>query len=148
MILPDVNLLIYATDDESEFHRASKAYLERILSSEQVLFSWHTITGFLRISTSPQASRRPLSIKAAVAVVDEWLALDNTHLINLEKKNWKLFSDILIDAQATGNLVMDAHLAAVSVALGAKLATTDRDFSRFPRLTTVNPFSKLSLGGR
>src|SRR5437899_509610 len=107
MILPDVNLLIYAYDENSKFHAAAAAWLESVLSDEQVFFSWHTITGFLRIITHPSASSNPLTIEEAVGHVDEWLRLDNTHLVFLEKKNWPRFSSILIEGQATGNLVMD-----------------------------------------
>ena len=139
MILPDVNLLIYAYDENSKFHAAAAAWLESVLSDEQVFFSWHTITGFLRIITHPSASSNPLTIEEAVGHVDEWLRLDNTHLVFLEKKNWPRFSSILIEGQATGNLVMDAHLAAMSVSCGGTLASTDRDFSRFAGIQLINP---------
>ena len=142
MILPDVNLLIYATDYNSEFHDVAAQWLETILSREQVFFSWHTITGFLRIITNPTASSNPLTIETAVGVVDEWLRLDNTHLVSIEKKNWPLFSTILINGQATGNLVMDAHIAAIAASCGATVATTDRDFSRFTGIKTYNPIKK------
>ena len=142
MILPDVNLLIYATDYNSEFHDVAAQWLETILSREQVFFSWHTITGFLRIITHPTASSNPLTIETAVGVVDEWLRLDNTHLVSIEKKNWPLFSTILINGQATGNLVMDAHIAAIAASCGATVATTDRDFSRFTGIKTYNPIKK------
>lgn len=142
MILPDVNLLIFATDYNSEFHDVAAQWLETILSREQVFFSWHTITGFLRIITNPTASSNPLTIETAVGVVDEWLRLDNTHLVSIEKKNWPLFSTILINGQATGNLVMDAHIAAIAASCGATVATTDRDFSRFTGIKTYNPIKK------
>ena len=142
MILPDVNLLIYATDYNSEFHDVAAQWLETILSREQVFFSWHTITGFLRIITHPTASSNPLTIETAVGVVDEWLRLDNTHLVSIEKKIWPLFSTILINGQATGNLVMDAHIAAIAASCGATVATTDRDFSRFTGIKTYNPIKK------
>lgn len=139
MILPDVNLLIYAHDEESSFYAPAVAWLEHVMEVEQVFLSWHTITGFIRIVTHPSASKSPFTIEEAVSVVDEWLARENVYLIALEKKNWPLFSAALIDGQATGNLVMDAHLAALAASCGATLATTDRDFSRFTGTRTVNP---------
>ena len=139
MILPDVNMLLYAHDENSEFHASAVTWLESILEVEQVFFSWHTITGFLRIITNPRSSFNPLTIETAVQIVESWLELDNTHLVFLQKKNWPLFSRMLIDGQATGNLVMDAHLAALSASCGATVATTDRDFSRFPNIQVTNP---------
>jgi toxin-antitoxin system PIN domain toxin len=143
MILPDVNLLLYAYDRGSKFHRASRAWLEEALSEEEVLFSWHTITGFLRIITHPGILANPTTVKEAVRIVSSWLELENTHLVFLEKKNWPLFSSMLTEGQATGNLVMDAHLAAMAASCGAKLASTDRDFTRFPGIQLVDPISKI-----
>ncbi len=139
MIMPDVNLLLYAYDTSSKFHAAALDWLEAILLEEEVFFSWHSIAAFIRISTHPTIFKNPTTIANAVSIVDKWLALDNTHLIHLEKKNWPLFSSMLIDGQATGNLVMDAHLAALAASCGAKLASTDRDFSRFSGIQTINP---------
>lgn len=139
MILPDVNILLYAYDKSSNLHKVAHEWLETVLSEDEVFFSSHTITGFIRILTHPTALANPTSIDKAVGIVDEWLQLDNTHLIHLEKKNWPLFSSMLIDGQATGNLVMDAHLAAMAASCGAELASTDRDFSRFSGIRTVDP---------
>lgn len=139
MILPDVNVLLYAYDISSPFHAKSLAWFETILSEEEVFFSWHTITGFLRIITHPTALANPTTIEKAVSIVGKWLELDNAHLVFLEKKNWPLFASMLTEGQASGNLVMDAHLAAMAAACGAKLASTDRDFTRFPGIQVVNP---------
>lgn len=139
MILPDVNLLLYAHDENSEFHTDAAVWLKSVLSTEQVFFSWHTITGFLRIITNPRISLNPLTISQAVEIVTSWLEPENTHLVFLEKKNWPLFSSVLIEGQATANLVMDAHLAAMAASCRATVASTDRDFTRFPGIQYVNP---------
>lgn len=139
MIFPDVNLLIYAYDEHSPFYKVAVNWFEHVMESEQVFLSWHTITGFIRIITNPRASDDPFSIQEAIVVVDEWLARDNVHLTNLDKTSWPLFSRMLTEGQASGNLVMDAHLAAMAASCGARMATTDKDFSRFPGIQTVNP---------
>ena len=142
MIFPDVNMLLYAYDISSKFHVEAYKWLSNALSEEEVFFSWHTITGFLRIITHPTALKHPTTLDNAVSIVDSWLQLENTHLVALEKKNWPLFSKMLIDGQATGNLVMDAHLAAMSASCGATLASTDRDFSRFSGIQIINPLKQ------
>jgi len=139
MIKPDVNLLVYAYDSTSEFHQSAAGWLELVLDEEQVFFSWHSICGFLRIITNRRIYLRPMSIQQATAIVSEWLELENTHLVSLEKKNWPLFSSILIESQSNGDLVMDAHLAAMAASCGAKLASTDRDFARFSGIQLINP---------
>ncbi len=102
MILPDVNMLLYAYDGDSKFHVAARRWFEDALSDEEVLFSWHTITGFLRIVTHPSILANPASLNEAVRIVSSWLELENTHLVFLEKKNWPLFSIMLIEGQAPG----------------------------------------------
>jgi len=139
MILPDVNILLYAYDAASPFHAKARAWFETVLADEQVYFSWHTITGFVRIVTHPTALANPTTTEKAISIVSKWLELGNTHLVSLEKKNWPLFSSMLIEGQASGNLVMDAHLAAMAASCGAKLASTDRDFTRFPGIQLINP---------
>lgn len=142
MICPDVNLLLYAYDAESDFHASSTVWLEEVLSNEEVYFSWHTITGFLRIITNSRGSAAPLSLSQAIEIVSEWLDLENTHLVSMSKKNWPLFAKMLTESQATGNLVMDAHVAAIALSCGATVASTDRDFTRFPGLQFTNPIAK------
>jgi toxin-antitoxin system PIN domain toxin len=140
MIFPDVNLLIYAYDERSPHYEVAVKWFGRVMESEQVFFSWHTITGFIRITTNPRAYDLPLSIQEVVSIVSEWLDRDNVHLVNLDKTNWPLFAGMLTEGQASGNLAMDAHLAAMSVSCGAKMATTDKDFSRFPGIQILDPF--------
>lgn len=139
MIYPDVNLLLYACDADSDFHAESSAWLIDALTNNEVYFSWHTITGFLRIITHSRAAASPLNLEQAIEIVNDWLELENTHLVSMEKKNWPLFAKMLSESQATGNLVMDAHIAAMAASCGATVASTDRDFTRFPGLSFTNP---------
>ena len=141
MIFPDVNILLYAYDSKSPFHESSRNWLKAVLDNEQVFLSWHTITGFLRIVTHPRALAHPTTISKAVSIVQKWLELDNVHLVSFEKRNWPIFAKMLVDGQAYGNLVLDAHLAAMAASCGAAVASTDRDFTRFPGVRTENPIS-------
>ena len=141
MILPDVNVLLYAYDVKSPFHEKARVWFEEVLANEQVFFTWHTITSFIRIATHPRALRHPTTISKAVSIVEKWLELENAHLVSLEKKNWPLYAKLLMDGQAFGNLVMDAHLAAMAASCGARLASPDRDFARFPGIQVINPLN-------
>jgi len=55
------------------------------------------------------------------------------------ERHWAILVNLLPESQARGALVMDAHLAALAIEHGATLCTTDRDFTRFPGLKTLNP---------
>lgn len=141
MILPDVNILLYAYDKTSPFNSKAVVFLENILSNEQVVFTWQTLTGFIRIITHPTASKNPLKIEKAVEIVASWLELDNTRIISLDKRNWRLYADLLIQGQTPGALAMDAHLAATAQSCGAQVATTDTDFNLFPGVKSFNPIA-------
>lgn len=142
MIKPDVNLLVYAYDDTSPFHNASSAWLEKVFATEEVFFTWQTVCGFLRITTNSKIFRSPMDIKTAVEIVESWLEMENSHLISLDKTNLPLFKMMLIDGQASGDLVMDAHIAAMATSCGAAVASTDRDFARFPGLRFTDPIAE------
>ncbi len=141
MIKPDVNILVYAYDDTSSFHESASSWLEKALSDEQVFFSWHTICGFLRIITNNRIFKNPVTIDQAIGIVDGWLELENTHIVAPEKHYWPMFARMLTESQAAGDLVMDAHIAAMAASCGATVASTDRDFTRFPGIQLVNPIA-------
>lgn len=91
--------------------------------------------------TSAQIFRRPLSIEQAVAIVDDWLAQSNVDVLPADEQLWSHLRQTLVDGQAAGPLVSDAHLAALALEHGATLASTDRDFARFTGLKTINPLA-------
>jgi predicted nucleic acid-binding protein len=46
---------------------------------------------------------------------------------------------LLVEAGTAGNLVTDAHLAALAIESGAELCSSDSDFARFAKLRWTNP---------
>lgn len=140
MILIDANLLLYAYDPDSRQHNDSKRWLEGVLSGpELVRFSWLTLWAFIRIATSARVFSRPLSAAEAHAVVASWLAQPNAGVLDPGERHLETLRLLLDEGQASGNLVMDAALAAVAIEHGATLCSTDRDFARFARLDWRNP---------
>lgn len=140
MILIDANLLLYAYDGHSPHHAAARMWLERTLSGpEPAALSWTITLAFLRLATDPRVFQRPLSTSQATHVVSEWLGGPRFALLEPGERHWEILRRALIDGQASGKLVMDAHLAALAIEHGATLASTDRDFARFPGLRLLNP---------
>lgn len=111
----------------------------KLSGSDLFCFAWQTINAFLRISTNQRAFAAPLSTKEATSIVTEWLERPQTVILTPGEKHWSIFQDLLESGQATGPLIMDAHLAALALEHGAALASSDRDFSRFPGLKLINP---------
>ena len=140
MILADANLLLYAYDFESPFHKKAKAWLEEAFSSsEPFCLSWLTLIAFIRIATNPRVFLHPLSLSETTTIIDEWLQMANAVILTPGHHHWAIFRRYLREAQAIGPLATDAHLAALAVEHGATLHTNDRDFSRFKDLKLAFP---------
>jgi len=140
MIIVDANLLLYASDTSSTHHLASRRWLENTLSgNEPVGVAWAAVLAFLRVGTNPQIRKNAFTLEEAVAIVAGWLERPNVILLNPGERHWGILREMMTEGQARGTLVTDAHLAALAIEHGAALATTDRDFARFPGLNFFNP---------
>lgn len=142
MILVDANLLIYATFRDSVRHEAARVWLEETFSGEEaVALPWAVLGAFIRLGTHPRIMSQPLSLDEALAHVGEWLALPIVCVPGPTAAHLREFSRMLRAAQATGNLVTDATLAALAAEHQCRLASTDGDFARFPGLDWFNPLA-------
>lgn len=142
MMVLDANLLLYAYDRTSGPHAQARRWLEAVFSgTEPVGLPWQTITAFLRIATHARLAGERLSAAQAAAVADQWLKLPHVRPLSPGERHWPLLRQMLVDGQAQGPLVSDAHLAALTIEWGGVLQTTDRDFARFPGLRWTNPLA-------
>ncbi|HHO54754.1 MAG TPA: PIN domain-containing protein [Trueperaceae bacterium] len=139
-MLIDVNLLIYATHEFMPEHKLAKAWLEEVLNSQnRVAIPWSNLLAFIRISSNPRIFDRPLSTKEAVEQVKTWYSLENVWVPQPGKNYFEILTELLLQSNASGNLVSDAHLAALSIEHGLTLYSTDSDFAKFKVLKWVNP---------
>jgi uncharacterized protein len=135
MRTPDVNLLLYAVNADSPQHRVARGWLEASFGQAQgVGFTWPALLGFLRLSTRSSVFAQPLAIDTAWGVVDAWLQHPAAHILAPTERHAPLLASLLMGAGRGGNLVSDAHLAALAIEHGAQLGTFDRDFEQFAGL--------------
>lgn len=140
MKLPDLNLLIYAIDEEAAPHAKARVWLEEVLSgTESVAFAWAVLLGFVRISTNPVVLENPLSAAEALDYVEGWLEQPVADVVHPTPGHASLLRELLEPTGAAGNLTSDAHLAALAIEHGAELCSCDTDFARFTGLRWVNP---------
>ncbi len=140
MILVDANILIYAEDKFSPHHEDARQWWDTQLSGEApVCLCWPILSSFIRIGTNRQIFMKPLTLKQAITRVQSWMDQPCVRLIDPTESHWQIFKTMLLEGQATANLVADAHLAALAIEHGCTLYSTDSDFSRFPRLRWKNP---------
>lgn len=140
MILVDVNLLLYAVDRTSAIHDAAKNWWERQLNETEVVgLPWAVLLGFVRLTTKAQVFQNPLTVDSALDIVDGWLERDNVTVPHPGHRHTALVRSLLTEFGTGGNLVADAHLAALAIEHRLELCSRDADFSRFPGLRWVNP---------
>lgn len=142
MILPDVNVLVIAHRADQDDHEPVRQWLEAEVNSQRP-FALADVAGagFLRIVTNPRIYHQPSSLETAIAFVDGIVARQNCVPVRAGARHWPILRDLLRDADARGNLVPDAHLAAIAVEHGATVATRDRGFARFPGLAWIDPLA-------
>ena len=140
MILVDANILLYAEDALNLQHDKAREWWDATLSgAAPVCLCWPVVSAFIRIGTNQRVFKNPLSLKQASARVDSWFKQPCVRMVEPTDRHWPIFKKLLLDGQATGNLVTDAHLAALAMEYGCQMVSADADFSRFPKLKWYNP---------
>jgi hypothetical protein len=140
VILIDSNLLLYAKFSGFPQHARTRSWLEGQLASRgKVGIPWHSSLAFLRLGTNPRVFDRPLSVDAAWQQITEWLNHPRVWIPEPTDAHRDVLGDLLIRANATGNLVQDAYLAAIAIEHGLTVCSADADFARFPGVSWVNP---------
>lgn len=140
MIVVDANLLIYSYDTDSSHHKKSRAWVEKIFSDvEPVGLPWQTVSAFLRVITNRRLPGSRLTVEQAAEIVEEWLAQPNVRILAPGDEHWPLLKRMMFEGRASGPLVSDAELVALTLEYGGVLHTADRDFARFPGLRWKNP---------
>ena len=132
MLMPDVNVLVYAHREDEEVHVAYRRWFEEIVNgSEPFALSVLVAVGFARIVTNPRIFSVPTPVSSALAVVDEIIASPTCRLVGPSNDHWARVAELCRATGATGKLVADAQHAALAMAEGATWVTRDGDFARF-----------------
>ncbi len=140
MKIVDINLLIYAINKDTPHHQRAKKWLEAsLLGDDPFGFSWIVILGFLRIITNGRIMPTPLPSETAMEIIEEWLKQPPSRIIVPTEQHWSILMELLAQLGTAANLTSDAHLAALAIENGARLFSTDNDFSRFATLRWTNP---------
>jgi toxin-antitoxin system PIN domain toxin len=143
MILPDVNVLVYAHREDTPDHPAYRAWLESVINSDQAYATADLVlSGFVRVVTHPRVFDRPSTLETALAFVAEVRNQPNCVLVQPGPRHWTIFERLCREANAKGNLIPDAYLAALAIETGSEWITTDRDYSRFSGLSWRHPLDQ------
>jgi toxin-antitoxin system PIN domain toxin len=141
MLLPDVNILIYAFRPDAQDHQRFKEWLgEVVRGDESYGISELVCSGFLRIVTNPRVFRSPDPMEDALRFVEQLRSTSSCVPLSPGPRHWQIFTALCRTRGVRGNLVPDAYLAALAIESGSEWITTDRDFARFPGLRWRHPF--------
>jgi hypothetical protein len=136
----DVNVLVNAHRPEARDHERYRAWLDDARSGHEPLgLCDPVLTGFVRVVTHPRVFRAPTPVSVALEFVDALIASPASVRIVPGERHWQLFVELCRRADAAGNLVPDAYLAAMAIEQGADWVTADRGFGRFPGLRWRHP---------
>jgi uncharacterized protein len=135
LILPDVNVLLYAFRSDAENHTAYRTWLEAVVNGDMAYgMSPQVLASVIRLATHPRVFVRPSGLAEARAFVSVLLKQPHCQVIEPGPRHWDIFGSLCQKANAYGNLVQDAWLAALAIESGCEWITNDRDYARFEGL--------------
>jgi toxin-antitoxin system PIN domain toxin len=140
LILPDVNLLLYAQVSAFPEHGRARRWWEGLMNGKrEVGLAGPALFGFVRLASNPRVLDPPLTVEAALAQVEDWLARPHVHFVQPGPRHLEIAFRLLRQVGTAANLTTDAQLAAFAIEHQGELHSNDADFGRFPRLRWVNP---------
>jgi toxin-antitoxin system PIN domain toxin len=132
MLMPDVNILIYAHRTDALFHQAYHQWWNAVVNADKPFaLSTQVAVGFVRIVTQPKMPGGPTPLVGALAFIDDIIARPNCRLMTPESDHWQRTAVLCRSTDARGKHVADAQHAAMAIASGCTWVTRDQDFSRF-----------------
>jgi uncharacterized protein len=142
VIIPDINLLLYAYDSSSPFHVKAVAWWQSCLSGTEPIGLLHVVTfGFLRLATHPRAFVYPMTAAEAAGHVRSWLDQPPVQVITPGPEHVRHTLELLETLGTAGNLVSDAQMADLAMDHDAVLHTADTAVVRFQGLRWFNPIT-------
>lgn len=140
MIVPDLNLLVYAHNTAAPSHEAARTWWSDLMDCERpVGIPWAVSLGFVRLVTHPAVLTDPIRPLDALRLVRTWLDRPHVRVLEPGSRHLDILADLFAATSVAGNLTTDTHLAALAIEYQAELHTNDGDFERFPGLRHRNP---------
>ena len=144
MKIVDANVLLYAVNEDVLHHKAARSWLDDSLSGGATVgFAWISILAFVRLSTKPELFPQALPLASALGIVESWLLGKTAVVVEPTSLHFHVMSRLLSAVGSSGgNLVNDAHLAALAIEHRGAIVSFDGDFARFPGVLSENPASE------
>jgi toxin-antitoxin system PIN domain toxin len=142
MLLPDVNVLVYAFRADMARHGEYRQWLERLLAGDAAYgMADEVLCGFLRLVTNPRVFAQPDDLDSAMAFVQAVRDQPQCVRISPGPRHWSVFAGLCREVGAKGNIIPDAWFAALAIESGSEWISADRDYARFPGLRWRHPLA-------
>lgn len=140
MNLVDANVLLYAVNTDAPYHERSRRWLDDALSGEDTVgFSWIVLLAFVRLVTKAGLFPAPLTVPEAMERVEAWLSAAPAVVVEPTPQHPRVIQTLLAPLGTGGNLVNDAHLAALAIEHRCGIVSFDADFARFSEVRWAPP---------
>jgi toxin-antitoxin system PIN domain toxin len=140
VILPDVNILIYAFRKDVPHHADCKVWLDAVIEGDaQFAMSPQVLSAVVRITTNPRVFREPSTLDEAFAFCDTLFGQPHCERVEPGERHWEIFRRVCQESGTRGPRVTDAWFAALAIEHGCTWITLDRDYARFPGLEWKGP---------
>jgi len=139
----DTNVLVFAQIRTSTHHEAARTILAECAEGSAAWgIPWPCCYEFLRVVTHPRVFHPPVPADVALADLRALLASPSLILLSETPRHAEVMDAVVRSSGASGNLMHDAHIAALCLEHGVtELITRDRDFHRFGELRIIDPFA-------
>jgi uncharacterized protein len=135
MILPDVNVLIYALRRDLPLHRICRPWLVALVSGgARFGLSLLVLSAVVRITTNTRVFRKPSTIAEAFGFCEDLLGQPHCQIVEPGERHWDIFKQLCTETETRGPSITDAWFAALAIESGCEWVTFDRDYARFPGL--------------
>src|SRR5438105_9174312 len=140
MILPDVNILIYAFHKDAPQHAVCRPWLDRIIKSDERFgISRLSLNAVVRITTNTRTRGIASTLEDAFGFCEDILGQPHCQIVEPGEGHWEIFKRLCIETNTRGPMVTDAWYAALAIEWGCEWITMDRDYARFPGLKWRSP---------
>ena len=135
MILPDVNVLVYAFRAEVPHHVLCRSWLRDVVFGiEPFGISPMVLAAVVRVATDHRIHKEPSSLEDALGFCDDLLGQPHCQVVEPGERHWSIFERLSLETDTRGRRVTDTWYAALAIEWDCEWITFDRDYARFPGL--------------
>lgn len=135
MILPDVNVLIYAFRPDVPEHRLCRTWLDAIVAADARFgISPLALAAVVRVTTNTRTYQVPSPLDEAFGFCDDLLSQPHCQIVEPGEGHFDIFKRLCLETGTRGPRVTDAWFAALAIEWACEWITLDRDYARFPGL--------------